>query len=127
MDWVTIELMGYTYFSSRGYRILVPLVKNDDYDFIVEKEGKFLRINVKTAYLRDKSLPNSWSICMSSGAPGERFQDKKKRKSGTIDIYLAWIPPLNDFIELPGNFLNDVNSKARRVPVNLYKDKLRGG
>lgn len=110
MNWQEIELSGYTYYAEKGYRILVPLVSTRDYDFIAEKEGNFIRINVKTAGLKDKQEPNSWAISQASGGyQGQHNTDQ-------VDIYLAWLPHQERFIELPGDFFNVGNSKCRRIP-----------
>ena len=107
--------MGYAYYAAKGYRILAPLVKNDGYDFVAEKDGNFLRVNVKLASLKDKTQSTSWSISQASAG------SKIPRKiTSPCDIYLAYIPSLNRFIELPGAFLDGGNSKSKRIPKEMY-------
>jgi len=113
MDWRTIEMLGYTHYAHQGYRILVPLVDGRDYDFVAEKNGTFLRVNVKMAGLKDLARNNSWSIALSSGS-GNRVH------LGTeVDVYLAYVAPIKKFIELPGNFFVGSKSKSRHIPVKL--------
>jgi len=114
MNWQTIELLGYAYYSDRGYRILVPVVRNEGYDFVAEKDGGFLRVNVKVAGLKDKSNPNSWSISQASG--GSSGHSTKS----PCDVYLAYLPEHQRFIELPGSFLSAGNSKSRRIPKEMF-------
>ena len=111
MNWQQAELLGYAYYVEKGYRILVPIVRYDAYDFVAEKDGVFIRVNVKVAGLKDKSDPNSWAISQASGGlPG-------KTQKGTVDILLTWIQ--KRFIELPGDFFKDGNSKSKRIPKDF--------
>lgn len=106
MNWDTIELKGYSYYSEKGYRILIPLIHNNGYDFVAEKDGEFLRVNVKTAGPKDPSQGDSWAIS-KSGAQGKE----------SCDIYLVWHPTDEKFIELDGNFLE--GHKCRRLPKHM--------
>ena len=108
--WETIELLGYTYFSEKGWRILCPLVKNEGYDFVAEKEGDFIRVNVKLAGLKCKSEPNSWSVSVASGSGKKAVTDVR------CDLYLVWVPTKHKFVELPGDFFLDNKSKSKRIP-----------
>ncbi len=117
MDWKTVELLGYTYYSERGYRILIPLVSNEGYDFVAEKDGEYLRVNVKKAGLKDLSNPRSWSVSKASGANAKSTHNPEKLP---VDVFLAYIPaPHNKFIVLPGDFFSGSNTKAKRIPVAL--------
>ena len=113
MNWQTIELQGYAYYSQKGYRILAPLVSNKAYDFVAEKDGEFIRVNVKTAGLKDKSQLDSWSISQSSGS-GSGHTDNHG-----VDIYLTWLPKYKRFVEIDGGFLIGGNSKSKRIPKEL--------
>jgi hypothetical protein len=114
MNWQTAELLGYAYYSKRGYRIFVALVRNDGYDFVAEKDGKFVRVNVKVAGLKDKTNPNSWSISQASG--GANGHSTK----APCDVFLTYLPEQHQFIELPGSFLSAGNSKSRRLPKEMF-------
>lgn len=114
MNWQQAEVNGYGYFIEKGYRILVPLVSGEGYDFVAEKDGEFIRVNVKLAGLKDKSNPNSWAISTASGA------SRKRKDNNLVDCYLVWMPSLERFVELDGQFLNTGNSKSRRIPATAY-------
>ena len=114
MNWQTIELLGYAHYSERGYRVLVALVRNDGYDFVAEKDGEFVRVNVKVAGLKDKSNPTSWSISQASG--GASGHSKK----APCDVFLTYLPEQQRFTELPGTFLSSGNSKSRRLPKEVF-------
>jgi hypothetical protein len=114
LNWVTVELLGYSFYSNKGYRILIPLVKNNYYDFVAEKDNEFIRVNVKIAGLKDKNIPHSWSINLSGGS-----HDVKEWRYTNVDIFLAWIPTEERFIEVPSNIFAGSASKAKRIPREL--------
>jgi hypothetical protein len=119
MDWQTAELAGYAFYAKRGYRIFVSLVRGDGYDFIAEKDGQFLRVNVKVAGLKCKAIKNSWSISQASG-----FRTNSSRQQKTkCDVFLAYIPPIDDFIELDGDFFDSGNSKSKLIPKGYLRRK----
>lgn len=108
-DWQTIKLMGHTYFSAKGFRILTPLFLDSPYDFVAENNGVFIRVTVKKAGIKTK---NSWSVSDAGSSKGLQ----------KADIILAYLPEQDRFIELPGNHLSSVRSKSRVIPVNLIGD-----
>ena len=120
MNWKEIELLGHVYYAKQGYRILVSLVENHGYDFVAEKNGRFIRVNVKTAGLKDKNDKESWSIAEAGGST-----PKKKQYPSEVDVYLVWVPTLDKFIEMPGDFLDNMRSKSRRIPKKFYNRELR--
>jgi hypothetical protein len=113
MDWQTAEILGYAYYAERGYRVLVPVVRNEGYDFVAEKDGEFVRVNVKVAGLKDKADSGSWSISQASGS----FTAHSVKSP--CDVFLAYLPDQQRFIELPGSFLDSGNSKSRRLPKEM--------
>jgi hypothetical protein len=117
-EWQIIELLGYGYFARKGYRIFVPLVNFQGYDFVAEKDGKFTSVNVKVAGLKNPSCSNSWSISQPSG--GSKGFNKIKIK---CDVYLVYLPKQERFIELSGDFLDVGNSKSRLIPKNMLTAK----
>jgi len=121
-SWKAIEALGYTYYLEKGYKVFIPIIELLCCDFIVEKKGKFIRVNVKKAGLKNKKSKNSWSVSISS----PRFDDtmeKVKRKieflERNIDIYLVYLPFSKSFIELKGDFFIGSNSKSKLIPKDL--------
>ncbi|WP_339200416.1 group I intron-associated PD-(D/E)XK endonuclease [Paenibacillus sp. FSL P2-0322] len=118
MNWETIELLGYSYYSSKGYSILIKLVSNSNYDFVAERDGTYIKVNVKRAGLKSKSIPTSWSISQASGSnPLSKTRENKPK----VDVYLVWLPHLEKFIELPGDFFEGANSKSKIIPKKYLK------
>ena len=113
MSWQQNELMGYAYYAGKGYRILVPVVQTNGYDFVAERDGVFVRVNVKTAGLKSKTNQNSWSISQSSGGFAGHHENPH------VDVYLTWLPKEEKFIELGGDFFVGGNSKSKLIPKNL--------
>ena len=116
MNWQEAELMGYAYYAAKGYRIFVPLVCSAGYDFVAEKDGTFLKVNVKLAGLKDRKSPNSWSISQASGY----LPNSSRRDKVPCDVFLVYMPHLSRFIELPGTFLDTGNSKSKTVPKSAF-------
>ena len=105
MNWQIKEVEGYAYFMERGYRVSVPIVDISGYDFIAERDGKFLRVNVKVAGLKNPKDRNSWAIS-KSGASSD----------ATCDVFLVYLPHKETFIELPGSYFHGSSSKCKRIP-----------
>lgn len=115
--WRSIELLGYYYYSKQGYRIFVQLIGNSHYDFVIEKDNMFKRVNVKVASLRKKTEHNSWSISL----PGSYKQKEKSDRTPFTDIFLVWLPNINNFIELPGSFFDGYCGKTVKIPKEILK------
>lgn len=116
MNWQVAELMGYAYYAERGYRVLVSLVRGDGYDFVAEKGGSFLRVNVKVAGLKTRTRVNSWSISQASGSVSGTSHQNKAR----CDVFLVYLPQQSRFVELPGSFFDVGSSKSKLLPQALY-------
>lgn len=115
MEWKTVEIMGYAYYSKKGYRILVSLADNYGYDFIAEKDGEYVKVNVKLAGLKSANkYPNSWAISNAG-----RGNWRAKLLETNCDVFLVWLPHQERFIELNGDFFHDSNSKSKLIPKDL--------
>lgn len=111
MNWKTVEVSAYSYYVDRGYRVFVPLVTNEGYDFLAVSDDKALRVNAKLAYLKDRSQPDSWAI--STTPRGLANPD-------TVDVFLVWMPDREHFIEVPGTHFVGSASTSRRI-AKKYK------
>ena len=120
MNWKTIEMLGYSYYASKGYNILIKLVSNSHYDFVIEKNGNFKRVNVKLAGRKDPKRINSWAINTSGN------YDKKKINALAVDLFLVWMPEHRKFITLPGDFFKGSKSKCKLIPKKYVENLLNG-
>lgn len=116
-SWASVEMRGYAYYSDKGYRILISLVDNSIYNFVAEKSGVFLRVNVVQAFINDNTRANSWAI--SRAASTLTSHDYHRTIEDMLDIYLVWLPHASKFIELDADFFKGTNSKSRRIPKEL--------
>jgi len=66
------------------------------------------------AGLKSKGDQNSWSISVASGSAA-----KNMNKVG-CDIYLAWLPMQERFIEINGDFFLGSKSKSKTIPKQLF-------
>lgn len=87
----------------KDFTVCVPFDENNKYDFIIEKAGRTLRVQVKS--------------CNSVYIPGKRFYvtcshgcDKKiKYSKNDIDILVVYIKSLDTFYLIPIEFINTTN------------------
>ena len=105
-----MEALGAAYFIEKGYSVLVPFGDSTHYDFVVEKDGKCLRVNVKKAY-RDR---RSYRISLSGKAIGIE-------REANVDVYLAILPEHNCFMELGGDFFDQCRSRSRVIPKEIVE------
>ena len=107
--------MGYAYYSELGYRILIPLVSGEGFDFVAANGSEYLRVNVKCAGKKDKNNPNSWSISVASGAGSKNID------TVSCDVFLAWLPHLKKFVTLDGDFFVGSKSKSKLIPRHVIE------
>lgn len=116
--WQTIEALGAAYFIQQGYSVLVPFGDSNYYDFIVEKDGDFKRVNVKKAHL-DRCT--CWRISLPRMRHGGTAMEHPE-----VDCYLAYLADLQLFIELGGDFFIGAKSKTKVIPkaiVDAWRDQ----
>lgn len=108
--WQAVEALGAAYFIEKGYSILVPFGDSHHYDFVAEKDGSFIRVNVKKAFFS----MHSWRISLSGGRLGTD-------KCSHVDCFLAYLPEHKCFIELSGDFFHQARSRARTIPKEIVE------
>lgn len=107
MKWQTVEALGLAFYVEKGYRVLTPLIEAHDYDFAIDKDSKIQTVNVKKAY-----YASGWAISKS----GSNKADAK------VDIFLAFLPVQQVFIELDGSFFDGIAGKVRKIPVAIIEE-----
>lgn len=105
------ELRAYAHYIEQGYRVLTDVIDTSVFDLVTYKNGVFRTVNVKLATPKG----NGWSI-NKAGSTGAM--------TGTLpdpDVYLAWLPEHERFIELPGNFFASTGpkTKSKTIPKAL--------
>ena len=66
-----------------GYSVLAPLEDFAGYDLVAEKNGRFVRIQVKTSEKRDGNR-NRYGFMTSKGCT------KRVRYTGGVDVFVLW-------------------------------------
>lgn len=108
LRWQTVEALGLAFYVEKGCRVLTPLIENKDYDFAIqEDDGEIKTVNVKKAY-----WDSGWSISRTGALTG----------NGPVDIYLAFLPVQQVFIELDGSFFDCVSAKSRKIPAAIIEE-----
>jgi hypothetical protein len=107
--WQTAEALGAAYYIEKGYSVSFPIGDSRHYDFIAEKEGEFLRVNVKKAYRTKKT---GWAI---SSAGFAKVEDDRE----AIERFLVWMPEHKVFIEFNGDFFRGSKSRSKNIPASI--------
>lgn len=74
-----------SYLVSKHYTVLIPFGDNNRYDLVIEDGGKFIRIQCKTAWLKD-------NVIMFNACSNNSFTSKKRRYDGEIDYFYIYSP-----------------------------------
>jgi hypothetical protein len=112
MDWLKCELDSYSFYSKKGFDILIPLGKSQPYDFVVlDSEGNCFRVNAKLAHIHN----SNYRINTASRIRDRSHLDK------LVDIYLVWLPDRENFIEMDGSFLRNCTNGVKDIPVRIAR------
>ncbi|HET9031054.1 MAG TPA: group I intron-associated PD-(D/E)XK endonuclease [Candidatus Aquilonibacter sp.] len=71
--------------AEAGYHVLVPFGENRRYDIVLERDGRFFRVQVKAGRLRNGSL-----IFNAYSAHSHRNGMANRRYDGEIDYFGVW-------------------------------------
>lgn len=66
--------MGIAYFGSNGYTVSIPLNDTQDYDFIVEKDGKLQTVQCKATNSTTKYGIYQLNLTSSGGTNGSTYK-----------------------------------------------------
>lgn len=66
--------MAIAYFSINGYTVSIPLNDTQDYDLVVEKEGKFKSVQVKATGCKRKNGNYQVALRSSGGTKGTVYK-----------------------------------------------------
>lgn len=81
----------------RGFSVCKPFIDARKYDFILEKQGRFIRVQVKsTSCLASDAKDGAYSLRVVHGAAKTQVYTKKE-----IDLIACYIRPLNLFYIIP--------------------------
>ena len=74
-------------YTKRGYSVLLPLTDSNKYDLVLEKDGIFSRVQVKTTSLKEpSSKPGVYRAILEARGGGGNHPKVVKRQNGDYDI-----------------------------------------
>ena len=86
-----------TFLMERGYTVLDPIGDNDRYDFVVDIEDEFVRIQVKTGRVQDENVVFN---CSSTKSNTKECRDEPYR-SDEIDGFAVYCPENDGYYWVP--------------------------
>ena len=98
-------------FLMKGYTILSPRGDNQRYDFAIEKDGKFERVQCKTGRLRDGSVV--FSSCSSS----YHRNGKKQSYVNQIEYFGVYCPDNDTCYLIPEIKVNNKDACKLRIDI----------
>jgi hypothetical protein len=104
--------------TERGFDVLTPWGDNQRYDFVLDVEGEFATVQVKTArhvgegVIKFKCSSNNWNT-------GET-----KNYRGQVDVFVVYSPDLQECFMVP---VEDAGTKAMRLRYKMPKNNQRKG
>lgn len=99
-----------------GFKVSRPIGHATAYDFIIEKEGRLFRIQVKSCFSGAK-FENSYKIGISkSGKVYDKFE---------FDYYAIYIDELNSFFLIPFNETPGITLRVHEDPAKSKYTKYR--
>jgi hypothetical protein len=109
-------------FLELGYTVLLPWSNGERYDMVIEREGKFLRIQVKTARCESDGSSICFNVSSTNGSTRQRTSYSKDQ----IDYFAAYCPE-NDKIYLVSIGNAGINKIRLRLKptVNNQQENVR--
>ena len=81
--------MGIAYFASNGYVVSIPLNDTQDYDFVVEKDNEFKKVQCKSTGSKNPSGTYKVKLSSYGGANGGTYYGTVKNSSADILFVLV--------------------------------------
>lgn len=98
------EAIAISELTKQGYTISIPLTNNNSYDLVVEKEGVFNTVQVKTSSV--SKTEGSWSVYIATSGGNTRKNVIKKFDKDAVDylfvvnsLYECWLIPTEVVVE----------------------------
>ncbi len=117
-EWVELQFMARA--AAHGFTVSRPWGDSARYDFVVEKRGRFRRVQVKSTLqtAKHKQGPRGAYLCnTTSRSPDRRLRPYKRNE---VDFFALYVIPLDLWYIIP---LADL----RKVPYAVLLDTTRPG
>ena len=106
------ELKAITRYIELGYTVLEPINKDGVYDFVIEKDNVFQKVQVKTLNEKDYF----YSLRFISTSHNRNGNSRKIYTKEEIDIFVGVLPEKNIIVQIPFD-------KANKSEMYLRKEK----
>lgn len=108
-----------------GFRVSRPIGHASSYDFIIEKEGRLHRIQVKSTFTKRKNR-NNYQVSVVRGNSYARRRDSGYDENA-FDYYAVYIKPLDRFFIIPKKEITVqtvcINSNPEKNLYEKYREK----
>ena len=101
--------MAIAYFSSNGYVVSIPLNDTQDYDLVIEKDGKLAKVQVKATGCKTKNNIYQLSLKSCGGTKGETYKT-------IIDTKIDEVFVVTDTMEM---FIIPIEEIKNKTTLNL--------
>jgi hypothetical protein len=98
-------------FVKRGYRVLTPFGVNHRYDFVIDLDDRFLRVQCKTGRLRQGAI--RYNAC---SAQSNTRQARTRCYTGQIDLFAVFCPDTGSIYVVPIDEATQVQGTLRIAP-----------
>ena len=99
-------------FTKLGYNVLMPFGDNCRYDFVIEKDGQFQRIQCKTGRLRNGCV--QFHTCSSQYHRGNGKQSYR----GDVEFFATFCAEIDECFIIP---VDEVGERQASLRVNAPK------
>ena len=107
----------------KGKKVLIPFGDNDRYDFVLDDDGKFLRVQGKTGKLKNGVVR---FLTSSTTRKSKNAGWSKKSYHGQIDLFGVYCPQNDKCYLISIDELPNVNEAKLRVePAKKMKPDIR--
>lgn len=102
----------------RDYTVLIPYGNNQRYDYVLDIDGRFVRVQCKTARLRNGCL-------MFNACSFHTITGKRRSYDGEVDIFVVYSPDLDKIYRLDADGLGQSPSLRVDDPKTNSKNITR--
>lgn len=104
----------------KGENVLIPFGDNKRYDLVIEKDGNFQRIQIKTGRFKNGVI--IFPTCSSSTHRG----GNKNNYIGQIEMFMVYCPELDTIYRVPINEIKEIKTECTLRVEKPIKNQIKG-
>ena len=118
------ELKCLTEYVELGYKVLIPFGQNARYDFVIEKDNIYQRVQVKTGRIVNGVV--RFQTSTTYNVSKENRVEKSYDKSD-IDCFIVWVRELNEFYVMSVEEARQQQAQSLRLtdPKNNHSKRIK--